>query len=83
MLATTNRPHPTPTLLDLVMELAAAGATEGEVVAAVQDLLETGRIRLIGHLRESDARTPLCPASHPPRFEKLTGSRPNEEACLT
>lgn len=78
----TNRPYPVPTLLDLVMELAAAGATDGEVVAAVEDLLETGRVRLIGHLFDADSsasdRTiPLA------RALETHGLQPIEEACLT
>lgn len=42
----------TLTLLDLVVELSATGAGDREVSAAVMDLLETGRVRLIGEIRE-------------------------------
>ena len=44
----------TLTLLDLVSELSAAGATDREVVAAVLDLLETGRVRLIGQVCDEE-----------------------------
>jgi hypothetical protein len=43
-------PRTTITLLDLVSELSATGATDREVVAAVMDLLETGRVRLSGQI---------------------------------
>jgi hypothetical protein len=33
-----------------VSDLSATGATDREVVAAVMDLLETGRVRLIGQI---------------------------------
>lgn len=56
MPAISTRSRRTLTLLDLVMELAAAGASEGEVVAAVMDLLETGRVRLVGQICEPDLR---------------------------
>ena len=42
----------TITLLDLVAELSAAGGDDREVVAAVLDLLRTGRVRLIGQIRD-------------------------------
>jgi hypothetical protein len=45
-------PATTITLLDLVTELSATGASDREVVAAVMDLLETGRVRLIGQICE-------------------------------
>lgn len=32
------------TLIDLMVELSAAGGSETEVVAAVMDLFETGRV---------------------------------------
>ncbi len=48
---------PTITLLDLVIELNATGASDREVVAAVMDLLETGRVRLIGQICEKDLLT--------------------------
>ena len=51
----------TTTLLHLVMELANQGASDGEVVAAVMDLIETGRIRLVGEICEPDLR-PQCHA---------------------
>lgn len=49
-----SAPRRTITLLDLVSELSAVGATDREVVAAVMDLLETGRVRLIGQIRDED-----------------------------
>jgi len=45
-----SEPPPTITLLDLVIELSATGASDRDVVAAVIDLLETGRVRLIGQI---------------------------------
>ena len=42
------------TLLDLVFELARAGAGEREVVAAVLDLVHTGRVQLVGEIRGGD-----------------------------
>ena len=44
--------QPAFTLLDLVIQLSATGASDREVVAAVDDLLETGRVRLIGQICE-------------------------------
>jgi hypothetical protein len=52
-------PRSAPTLLDLVGALSATGATDREVVAAVIDLLESGRVRLL---------RPVCdeqPGAHP------------------
>ncbi len=43
---------PTITLLDLVVELGDTGASDREVVAVVMDLLETGRVKLIGQICE-------------------------------
>ncbi len=48
---------PTTTLLDLVIELNATGASDREVVSAVMDLLETGRVRLIGEICEEHLLT--------------------------
>jgi len=48
----------TITLLELVTELAEAGGSDREVVAAVHDLIETGRVRLIGQVCEADLRAP-------------------------
>ena len=42
------------TLLDLVFELGEAGASEREIVAAVVDLVHTGRVQLVGQIREGD-----------------------------
>ncbi len=50
-------PTLTITLLDLVIELSATGASDREVVAAVMDLLETGRVRLIGEICEEHLRS--------------------------
>ena len=44
----------TITLLDLVSELVDAGGSDREVVTAVLDLVETGRVQLIGQVREAD-----------------------------
>ena len=47
--------HPeTLTLLDLVAAVADASNSEEEVVAAVQDLIESGRVTLVGNFRCSD-----------------------------
>ncbi len=46
----------TLTLLELVSELVDAGGSDREVVAAVLGLLDTGRVRLIGQVREADLR---------------------------
>jgi hypothetical protein len=46
--------QPTLTLLDLVVELSAAGGNEEEIVFAVLDLVQTGRVRLLGQVREGD-----------------------------
>lgn len=50
----TPSPNSTPptTLLDLVGELCAAGGTDLEVAVALNDLLETGRVRFIAHLQD-------------------------------
>ena len=57
-MATTAFASPTTiTLLDLVVELSATGASDREVVAAVMDLLETGRVRLIGEICEEHLRS--------------------------
>ena len=42
------------TLLDLVTELIATGASDREVATAVMDLLQTGRVRLIGQVCDED-----------------------------
>jgi hypothetical protein len=44
----------TTTLLDLVSELVDAGGSDREVVTAVLDLVETGRVRLVGQVRGPD-----------------------------
>lgn len=46
----------TITLLDLVCELVDAGGSDREVVAAVMDLIDRGRVRLIGQVREAHLR---------------------------
>ena len=51
-LAAVPEPPTTITLLDLVTALSDTGAADAEVVAAVMDLLETGRIRLTGQICE-------------------------------
>ena len=62
MIRTSPKPKPRAaaeapnalTLLDLVTALVESGADDGEVVAAVLDLVETGRVRLVGVIREED-----------------------------
>ena len=56
-LASALGPPLTLTLLDLVTELSATGASDREVVVAVMDLLETGRVRLIGQICEEHLLT--------------------------
>ncbi len=46
------------TLLDLVAALADSGTSEVEVVWAITDLVNSGRVRLVGQFREA----------HIPRF---------------
>jgi benzoyl-CoA reductase/2-hydroxyglutaryl-CoA dehydratase subunit BcrC/BadD/HgdB len=47
--------HPeTLTLLDLVAAVADAARSEEEVVAAVQHLIESGRVTLVGNFRCGD-----------------------------
>ena len=41
------------TLLDLVAALADSGASEVEVVWAITDLVNSGRVRLVGQFREA------------------------------
>ncbi len=41
------------TLLDLVAALADSGANEVEVVWAITDLVNSGRVRLVGQFREA------------------------------
>ena len=50
----TPATQPVLTLLDLVVELSAAGGTEEEVAFAVLDLVQSGRVRLLGQIREAD-----------------------------
>jgi len=45
-------PPTSATLLDLVSALTGTGATDEEVVAAVMDLIETGRAKLVGEIGE-------------------------------
>ena len=44
------------TLLDLVSSIAASAETDAEVVATVTDLINSGKIRLIGNFRGADVR---------------------------
>lgn len=46
----------TMTLLDLVAAVAAVAGSEDEVVATVRHLINSGRVRLIGHFRGADVR---------------------------
>ncbi len=41
------------TLLDLVAVLADSGACEDEVVSAIVQLVNSGRVRLVGQFREA------------------------------
>ncbi len=41
------------TLLDLVAALADSGASEAEVVWAIMDLVNSGRVRLVGQFRQA------------------------------
>ncbi len=41
------------TLLELVAALADSGASEAEVVWAITDLVNSGRVRLVGQFREA------------------------------
>ncbi len=41
------------TLLDLVAVLADSGASEDEVVLAIVQLVNSGRVRLVGQFREA------------------------------
>ncbi len=41
------------TLLDLVAALADSGASEAEVVWAITDLVNSGRVRLVGQFRQA------------------------------
>jgi len=75
--------QPTLTLLDLVVELSAAGGNEEEIVFAVLDLVQTGRVRLLGQVREGD----FSPAyEHPLKLDGYATigdwhtSRPLEDA---
>ncbi len=52
-------PVRTITLLDLVSELVDAGGSDREVVTAVMHLVEAGRVRLVGQVREADLRVRL------------------------
>ena len=42
------------TLLDVVTAVSEAAETDGEVVAVIHHLLQTGRMRLIGEFTERD-----------------------------
>jgi hypothetical protein len=44
------------TLLELVVALVDAGASEQEVVSSVARLVNSGRVRLIGSFRGADVR---------------------------
>ena len=46
----------TTTLLDLVVAVAAIAETEAELVATVRHLINSGRVRLVGHFRGADVR---------------------------
>lgn len=55
----TTDPQPTReimTLLDLVAAVAAVADTEDEVIATVRHLINSGRVRLVGHFRGADVR---------------------------
>lgn len=44
------------TLLELVAALADVAETDGEVVAAVTDLINSGRVQLVGNFQGADVR---------------------------
>ncbi len=44
------------TLLDLVAAIVESGATEAEVVATVTDLVNSGRVKLIGNFQGADVQ---------------------------
>lgn len=44
------------TLLELVAAVADAAADDAEVVATVADLINSGKVRLIGHFRGADVQ---------------------------
>ncbi len=46
----------TITLLDLVAAIAEAAESEAELVATVRELVNSGRVRLIGSFRGADVR---------------------------
>jgi hypothetical protein len=46
----------TTTLLDLVAAVAEVASTEAEVIATVRHLINSGRVRLVGHFRGADVR---------------------------
>ncbi|MEE8556262.1 MAG: hypothetical protein V3T14_00070 [Myxococcota bacterium] len=50
------RPAPTTTLLDLVAVVASVSDSDAEVVATVQHLINSGRIRLVGHFTGADVK---------------------------
>lgn len=47
----------TLTLLDLVSAIADEADSEEEVIATIQHLLETGKVRLVGNFRSLDVDT--------------------------
>ena len=55
----TKHEHTEPkslTLLNLVGALVDSGMNDGEVVWAVTELINSGRVRLVGQFREADVR---------------------------
>jgi hypothetical protein len=56
-LETVEAAHPeTLTLLDLVAAIADEAETDEEVVATIQHLIETGKVKLVGNFRSRDLR---------------------------
>ena len=61
-MTTTTRPgsdrsqtgYVVTTLLDLVSAVSDVAACDAETVAVVQDLMQSGRLRLLGHFTEQD-----------------------------
>lgn len=47
----------TLTLLDLVAAIADEAETEEEVIATIQHLIQTGKVRLVGNFRSLDVDT--------------------------
>jgi hypothetical protein len=47
---------PVTTLLDLVAAVAEEAESEAELVATVQQLINSGRVQLVGHFKGADVK---------------------------